>query len=188
MNRPAKPIVCACVTCAFSFLLLSATAVAESTIRYNYLEARYVDVEESDVDGDGFSFGGSYLLNKDIYLRGDYQDVDLDGSADAQILELGIGYRYAYQNMDLIGEINYVDLDGDVIETDSGVLLSAGLRTYLLPKLEARASFNYVTVNDNDTYVQLGADYFLTGKLSLGGTVRLGADVDEFTLGARWYY
>ena len=172
-----------------SFIMTSAqAATADNGIQYSFAELRYVDVEDDDFDGDGFSLGGSFRLNEQYYIRGDYQDLEIE-DVDATVLELGVGYIHPHDKMDLIAEINYIDVDIDVRGgDDDGFLFTGGLRTYLSPKLEGGASINHVTLDDDDTYIQLGANYGLTDLLSVDGSYRLGGDIDELTLGVRYIF
>jgi len=175
----------------FASLMMVGTqaATADNGIQYNFVELRYVDLEldGSSADGDGFSIGGSYRLNGPYYIRGDYQDAEIE-NINIDILELGVGYIFPQDNrIDLIAEINYTDADSDVFD-DDGFLFTGGLRTYINPRLEGRASINHVTFDDDDTYIQLGANYSLTDLLSVDGSFRLGGDVDELTIGLRYIF
>jgi len=165
-------------------------AIADNGIQYTYAELLYVDAELDNANGDGFSLGGSYRINEEFYARGDFQDIEIEG-IDIRAIELGVGYISPYNAMDLIAEVNYVDYDVDVdvdVGDDNGFLLTGGLRTYLAPKLEASASMNYLTIDDNDAYIQLGANYSFTALLSIDGGFRLGSDIDELTIGARYLF
>jgi hypothetical protein len=131
---------------------------------YTYAEARYLlDAEVEDVDGDGFRFGGSFRLTKDIYLFGSYDSVDLDNSdVDITLLKLGGGYIYPINptwdaNFSLAYANAEADGDGDGVDEDEdGYELSAGVRGKVRPEIEVRGELNYLDLDEDDTYFTIG--------------------------------
>lgn len=170
-------------------LFLSTHASAE--ISYDYFELRYVDAEidNSNVDGDGFEIGGSFRINEDFFAVGSYTDLDFDFGFDGTILQIGGGYIHQYKkNIDFIGQAQFVDVDIDPGGSDSGFALAAGVRSHIMPSLEVRGFFNYVDVDDSDTFVELAADYFFTERFAAGGSLDIGGDTDTITLGVRYFF
>ncbi len=170
--------------------LVSPSAIA-AKLQYDYVDVRYVDTEidDTNIDGDGIQIGGSYRLNKEFYLLGDYQDIEFDFGIDASVLRLGGGYIYPFKkNVDLIGEAVFINTDIDVVGDENGFGLAFGGRGYVTPNVEVRATANYVDVDDDDTFFQVGAEYFINDSFSVGGSFTLGGDVDTFALGGRYYY
>ena len=174
-----------------SFLLLSITASfnayaanhAGNGIDYTYAEVRYVDVQ----GGDGIEVGGSYRINQDFYFIGSYQDLDL-GPVSSEILELGGGFIYPHKTVDLAAEVTIIDADTGPA-SDSGFTLAAGGRSFISPEIELRGYVKHVDIfNNSDTFIVLGADYFLNSEISLGLTLDVGSDADEFTFGGRFYF
>ena len=160
---------------ASSLVMVSAqAAVADNGISYNYIDLHYVDLEEDNIDADGLALGGSYRLSEKAYIRGEYQDLEVENRFDLRVIELGAGYIHPYNSIDFIAEINAVDIDADNAGDDDGFRLTGGMRTYFIPDLEGRASVNHDRVGSNDTYFQLGANYRLRGAFSVDGSYDFG--------------
>ena len=156
---------------------------ADSAISYSYGEIRFVDVD----GGDGFEFGGSFRINQEFYAVASFQDLDGDRGGDLEILEFGGGYIRPHNNIDLAAEFTLIDADvsGD---SESGFSLAGGARGFIAPNLELRGYFKYVDIEDNDTFLELGGDYFFADNLSAGATIELGSDLDTVTIGGRFHF
>jgi hypothetical protein len=78
----------------FGFLAFSATAGAQG-FDYNWLAVNYgmVDFDDVNVDGDGFGVDGSFAINEDFHVFGDYKLANLDFGVDATQFSAGIGYN-----------------------------------------------------------------------------------------------
>ena len=178
-------------------LLVQTTAMAQSVqkqnagdLSYDFLELRFVDVDESD--GDGIRFAGSYQIDDEWILVGGLTSVDFDFDVDSTALEIGGGYVWNYsEDFDLVSTVRYVRVDVDTPIgdfDDSGFALSSGIRGFLAPQFEIRGSANYIDVDDSDTYIELAGDYYFSDQVSAGITLELAGDADVFTIGARWYF
>ena len=178
---------------ALSLLLLagiSTSAVQASDVKYNYIEGRYILDAETDnnVDGDGFQLGGSFRINNDFYVIGSYQTLDLDFNNDIDTLKIGAGYILPINGQwDANFSLSLVNRDVNSND-DNGFSASAGVRGMLTPKIEGRAAVNYIDVNDSDTFITLGADYFVLRNLSVGVEADLSGDLDTVSIGARYYF
>ncbi|MCI0517108.1 MAG: hypothetical protein L0Y45_04665, partial [Woeseiaceae bacterium] len=102
-----------------SFLLLmgmSAGAMAQgaansSGLNYTYAEIGYgqVNFDSPDIDGDGFSIGGSFALTDQFHLFGGYATTDLDFDVDATNFDLGFGFNTPLaDNIDVVATLSYV--------------------------------------------------------------------------------
>jgi len=180
---------------ALLFMTSSHAAMADNGLQYSYAQFLYNSAELGIADGSGFSFGGSFQLDTQFYVRGDFQNLNMDEGIDnIRTIELGAGYIHPLGSMDLIAEVNYVDAE---IEYDNrntrdydetGFLFTGGLRTYLAPELEVNASMNHLNLDGHDNYIQLGANYRLTHVLAVDSGYRLGSDIEVFTIGARYIF
>ncbi len=161
---------------------------------YTYAEARYLlDAEIDDLDGDGFRFGGSFRLTKDIYLFGSYDDVDLDDTdVDVSLLRFGAGYIYPINpTWDANFSLAYANAEADgngVNEDEDGFELSAGVRGKVQPEIEVRGELNYLDLDEDDTYITIGGDYYFTPNVSAGLELDLGGDYETMSIGARYYF
>ncbi len=174
-------------------LLLSAamfiSPVQASDVKYNYIEGRYVlDAEVGNIDGDGILIGGSFRLNTDFYAFGNYETLDMDFSNDIDTFTLGAGYIYPLNTMwDANFSFSFVNAEVNSND-DNGFALTAGVRGMMMPKIEGRATLTYIDVDDDDTFVTLAGDYFVSPNLSVGLELDLGADLETVSIGARYYF
>jgi hypothetical protein len=178
-------------------LSIQATAAAQSSqqpetsdLSYSYAELRFVDVDTSG--GDGFSFGGSYELDGQWILVGALTTLDFNNNVDSTLFEIGGGYVWNYSNdFDLVSTLRFVRAEVDTPggdADDSGFALSSGVRVLLTPEFEVRGSVNHINLDNNDTYLQLAGDYFFTDQASVGVSLDFAGDMDNFTLGFRWFF
>ena len=172
-----------------SFVLLGITASFgvyadnhDNGIKYNFAEFRIVDVD----GGDGIEFGGSYRINQQYYAAVSFQNLDI-GPFDFDIMEFTGGYIYPHKKIDMAFEIGLIDADV-VGGSESGFSLAAGGRSFVTPELELRAFVRHVDISGSDTFVELGADYFLNNNVSVGFTLDVASDSDALTFGGRYYF
>ena len=170
--------------------LVGSSPLQASDVKYNYIEGRYIlDAEaDSNIDGDGVRMGGSFRFDQSIYAFGSFQSLDLDFGNDIDILELGAGYIYPLNaNWDANFTAAFVNSEVNN-DDDSGYSLTAGIRGMMTPKIEGRAKLTYIDVNDDDTFITLGADYFFLPNLSVGLEMDLSGDLETTSIGARYYF
>ncbi len=170
-------------------VLVMGTAQAQTattpSLPYNFAELRFVDVDVAG--GDGIKLGGSYLVQNNWLIVGSFSSVSFDNDIDSRTIEIGGGYVWPWQkDWDLVATARYVDIGGDLDE--SGVILEGGLRGFLAPQFEIRGSVNHITAGDNDTFLELGGDYYFTRQFAAGLTLEFAGDVDVFTIGARYFF
>jgi len=178
--------------CAINLMLmagLSVSSVQASDVSYNYLEGRYiVDAEANNVDGDGLRIGGSVRIRSDLYLFSNYETLDLDFNNDIDTFNLGGGYILPL-NAKWDANFSMALVNRDVNNNDdTGFSLAAGVRGMMASNIEGRASLTYIDVNDNDTYITLGGDYFFSKNLSVGIEADLSGDLDTLSIGARYHF
>lgn len=170
---------------------LNATSIQASEVKYDYIEGRYIIDAEPDNfngDGDGLQMGGSFRIDKDFYIFGSYQTLDLDFSNDIDTFQLGVGYvRPVNASWDANFSLALVNVDANSND-DSGFAIAAGMRGMLAPKIEGRAKLTFIDVNDSDTYITLGGDYFFTPKVSVGIEIDFAGDLDVLSIGAKYYF
>jgi hypothetical protein len=178
-----------------SLTVISVMANADNGIRYDYLEFRYTLDAEIDGtiadDGDGIAFGGSIRINDMFYALGDYETLDYDNDIESTVLQLGAGAIFPQEKFDAVAELAFLDVElerGSADNSETGFRLSGGARGYVTPKIEARALLNYVDVEDDDTFITIGADYFYSDTLSFNLLKDLGGDSERLAVGVRYYF
>lgn len=172
-------------------LLATANASASNNLSYDFAELRFIDTEAGSVDGDGFEIAGSYNIQDNWLLVGGFTTLDFN-SVDVTLLEAGGGYVWPQNNQfDLFatGSIVRADIDaGANDDSDTGFRVVGGIRTRFAPNFEGRAELNYIDIEDSDTFIELGGDYYVSPQFAIGGTLDVGSDNDELTIGVRWFF
>jgi len=174
----------------------SAAAGAED-FDYNWLSVGYgmVEFDDINVDGDGFGIDGSYAINEDFHVFGDYQMANLDFGVDATTFSAGIGYNTEMSpTVDAFARLSYeyVEVDMPIFgsDDDSGYGFGVGLRFAAGPAVELDAGINYVDYGSggDDTAIWLGGLYSFTPFFALGLAGSWGDDVSQYSLTGRFYF
>ncbi|MEL7536268.1 MAG: outer membrane beta-barrel protein [Pseudomonadota bacterium] len=175
--------------------VLGATSHAMATdVSYDFFELRFVDAEldDSNADGDGFLIGGSYNVSGNWLIIGSYQTLEFDGDVDLNTLEFGGGYVWPIDpQYDLFatGSIVRAEVDAGTFDDDeTGFRIVGGARAKFTSQFEGRAELNYIDVDDSDTFIRLGGDFYFTPEFAGGVTLDVGGDVDAITFGIRYFF
>lgn len=174
---------------------VSASALAEDKLSYDYIQAAYTDTEiddrNFDVDGDGLGLSGSVSLNDSIFVNAGFANQDFDRGVDVDQWSIGIGgHMPLTANTDLIGTVSYVDVEVDSrfgsADTD-GYGLGIGVRSRVYDNIELEAGIKYVDLDDggDDTSLAFGGRYYFVEQFSVGAGVELADDVSSWNLGVR---
>ncbi len=176
---------------------ISTPALADDRLSYNYIEGMYLDTEIDDgldVDGDGYGVTGSMELTDALFLKASYANQDFDFGIDASRWTAGLGaHTPLANNLDLVGEIGYVDAEidtgfGDV--DDDGYYAGVGLRARVAQHFELEGGLNYIDLDESgdNTTVNLGARYYLTEQFAIGAGVDFDDDVTTWQGGIRFQF
>jgi len=179
------------------FLAFSAAAGAQG-LDYNWLGFGYgqVDLDDVNVDGDGFGIDGSYAINSDFHVFGAYDTANLDAGVDLSRFSAGVGYNTELSNVvDAFARLSYewaeVDVPGLGSDDDSGYGFGVGLRFAATPELEVDGGIKYVDyggANGDDTAFNLGGLYSFTPAFAVGLFGSWGDDVTTYSLSGRFYF
>jgi hypothetical protein len=179
-----------------ALFVFSATAVAED-LNYNFIQGSYgqIEVDDVDVDGDGFGIEGSVALTDRFHLFGGYTTADLDFGIDLNQLEAGIGFNSPIsETVDLIASLAYVSAEVEAAGfgsvDDSGYGLGVGLRAMLTPVLEVNGDIQYVDFGDgaDDTGFGAGFLYSFTERFAAGLSGDWSDDFSSYQLNARMLF
>src|SRR5690606_41036439 len=99
------------VFASIAALGIAGTANAESSFDYSYVELGYVntDLDDFNVDGDGFELRGSLEVTNNIHVFTSYTDLDFDFNIDTNTFEVGGGYAWPVRsNLDVIATVSYL--------------------------------------------------------------------------------
>jgi opacity protein-like surface antigen len=182
-----------------SYLLLmgmSVGAYAEG-LNYTYGEVGYgiVEIDDADVDGDGFNIAGSFALTDEFHIFGGYSTASLDFGIDFNQLELGIGYNTPISNsVDVVATLAYVNVEVEAAgfgsEDDNGFGIGVGLRGMVSPQVELHGGIEYIDLSDSgsDTGFGAGIRYNFTEQFAVGLRGDWTDDVSQITLAGRLYF
>ena len=179
-----------------SLLASSAAAVADGP-GYSYIQGSYgqIEVDDVDVDGDGFGVAGSAALTEHFHLFGGYSTADMGSGVDVNQLEAGVGYNHPVSDtVDVVLSLAYlsaeVDLPGPLSIDDSGYGLGVGLRGMLTPALEVNGELQFVDFGDggDDTGFGAGFLYNFTEQFAAGASGDWTGDISTYQLNARFLF
>jgi hypothetical protein len=167
---------------------VSATAATNSGISYNYLGLQYInqDVDDYDCDQDGLNLYGSLELSSEFFTRASVSDVGGDKGCGSENASIGIGYRASFTSLSSVyGVLSAEKTSVDHGDSDSGLIVAAGIRTYLASSLEGKLELAHHTAFDGDTEISGGLVYWFDPRFAVTGDVSLGSEQKTFAVGAR---
>jgi hypothetical protein len=179
-----------------ALFVFSATAAAED-LNYNFIQGSYgqIEVDDVDVDGDGFGIEGSVALTDRFHLFGGYTTADMDFGVDLNQLEAGVGFNSPIsETVDLIASLAYVSAEVEIpgfgSTDDSGYGLGLGLRAMVTPVLEVNGDIQYVDFGDggDDTGFGAGFLYSFTERFAAGLSGDWSDDFSSYQLNARMLF
>jgi len=168
---------------------LCAPAVFAASPNFNYVEGGYtkLDFDNVNFEPDGFKVSGSASVSNNLFLNGSYTDAS-DG-VDYNHLSLGLGYRVAAaSNTDVYGIVSYEEMELGNFD-NNGYGLTAGVRSFITPNIELDGGLSYIDIDKNDeTYLNLGASYYITHVAAVNVAYRTSDDSDMITLSGRYSF
>ena len=179
-----------------ALLVLAVPAMADG-LSYNYLDGSYqrVDVDSPDIDGDGFSIGGSFELGDNMHVFADYGSTDFDLGIDLNELSIGVGFHTVLTpTLDFVANLAYLRRDAEAngfsLADDSGFGAEIGVRARASDRLELAGFIQYADLGDggDDTSLRGEAWYRFTENFALGLNVGAAEDVLRYGIGARFYF
>lgn len=173
------------------------TVVAESP-NYDFAEIGYVkaDIDNPDIDGNGFGIGGSFGFYENWFMFADYAKFDFDFGIDLSTFDVGFGYHYPLSDTtDLAVSAEYaraeIDESGFGSVKDDGYGVGLLIRSMVSDQFELNGGINYVDFGGNDgddTSFTVGGLYSFTDTVAFGGRIEIGDDINLYQLGFRFYF
>lgn len=189
-------------------LAFSATAVAADGLSYNYAELGYVNsqLDDSDVDADGWGARASVAVHPNFHLFGGYSgqksdDFSLGGAnvdVDVDQWRAGVGYNHAIaDNVDLIANVAYQKVDVDDVtaggvtfdgDSEDGYSTEVGVRGALASNFEGYAMAGYEDFGGDadDFYGRVGAQVKFNPNWGVTGDVKFADGDTEYFIGPRY--
>ena len=180
-------------------LLAVFSSAAADDLNYNFIQFGYDRIELDsdfgfDVDGDGWTLGGSFEVGESWFLFAGYGQADFDFGIDLDQWSAGAGFHTPMaNNVDFVATLGYVTADigaAGVSVDDDGLGASIGIRAMVSPFIELNGAINYTDLGDfgDDTSLSGSAWYNFTEQFALGLGLGLGDDVTEYGIGALLYF
>ena len=180
-------------------LLAVSTAAMADDLNYNFLSLGYERIELDDdfgfdVDGDGWTIGGSFEVGESWFLFAGYGMADFDFGIDLDQWAAGGGYHLPMaDNVDFVATLSYQRADvsaGSLSVDDDGFGASVGIRAMVSERVELNGSINYVDFGDFGDETSFGGSAWLnlTEQFALGLGVSFSDDATEYGLGGRLYF
>lgn len=172
-------------------------------LSYNYVEGRYVntDIDDVDVDVDGYDINASGLIAPNFFLFGSYGQQETEsinnGKLEYTTGTFGLGWRMPLNNqVDLVakGGLLYGEIDGKgsasgLDDDDTGFLLNGGVRALLMPNFEVNGGVTYADVLDDDeTTLDVGAVFSFTPAFAAVAGASFGSDANAYSAGLRFNF
>ncbi len=174
-------------TISIAVLIGGMSIASASDFKYSYIEGVYQDV---DLDGEAYKISGSYGLNSNINITGDYTNGEITnpaGGGDLNFDEatIGLGYHTGISSAtDFTANIKLAEHDNDLTGDDTGYGIGVGIRHMLTDKIEVGSNIDYVDVNDiGDTTFKLNSRYYLNDRASLGLSYSTSSEGNDIILG-----
>ena len=195
MNIKFMPAVSSIMLAAVSFSGITTTARA-ADFNYNLVEGSYESTDFDGPDADIYRLSGSYALNPQLNVLGEYAKGDVDNplaGSDLDLEEFAVGVEFhtgIASGTDLTANAKIVNQDVDVAGDDTGYGIGIGVRHWLMDKVEVDANIDYIDVHENDdTRLKVGARYYLNEAISAGvGYSKSVEDTEVFSGNLRWNF
>lgn len=167
------------------------------TPSYDFFEVAFIkgDIDDPNVDGDGFGLGGSVSVHENWFLFADYSDLGFDFGVDLSLLDVGVGYRMPISDTtDFAIAGSYVKADASSSfgsADDSGYGIAALIRGMVNDQLELNGGISYVDfggTDGEDTSLSVGGVYSFTENVAFDGRIEIGDDVNLYIAGFRFYF
>jgi hypothetical protein len=171
-----------------SLALAGAQAAFAKPHNYTYAGIQFFDqdLDNYNCDQNGLNLYGSLELNQNFFARASFADANGNRGCGSQNLTLGGGYQTAFGSQSSIyGVVSFEDISPDHGDGDSGLILAAGIRTYLMSDLEGKVEVAHHTAFDGDNEIIGGVVYWFDTSLSVTGDVSLGSDQTTLAVGVR---
>lgn len=184
-----------------SLLALSTSAISRE-ISYDFVQGSYESITDSslgvDVDGNAYSFSGSFSISPNIAITALFGSASFDRvfgiEVDATEFDFGItAHTSIASGTDISG--NFSVINGDIEASDgfttastddTGNMISVGIRHMASDNAEIDVGFSRVDIfDDTSNSFGFGARFYANETFSIGIGYSAGDDIDTIILNAR---
>lgn len=166
------------------------TPARAPAISFTHVGLRYmfqdIDKSEFSCDQDGPNVYGSLDIQDGWYARAAFSDVSGDNGCGSTNVQVGGGFHTQFdRNMEMYASLSFESISPDYGDSDSGLILAAGLRGFLTGQLEGGVELMHSTTGDGNTAINGLLAYWFNDAVAGTFDLGLGSDVTTFAIGAR---
>ena len=173
--------------------LLASLSLATHAADFNY---SYGQLGYETGDFEGLVLTGSFDVSKDMFVIARYLDTtnnELGFDVDYSEISLGAGYHMPVnKDTDAVFTVSLTSGDADAVvlgtpvsDSDTGILLTAGVRYNLNTKIELAGGAYYISTFDGDFGVQGEARYNINKNMSAALSYSVGDYLEGFGVNFR---
>ena len=171
-------------------LVIGSAAVATPYITYDYVGLQYTNQKLDDFDctQDGLRGYGSLEIDSNWFALASITDVSGDGCGSTTVAA-GAGYHAEYnKQFDMYGSLRFESTSPDKGDSDSGLIIAAGLRGIIAKNLEGRLELAHHTIYDGETGINGGVAYWFTPVFSATLDLDLNSNGETISAGVRMLF
>lgn len=161
-------------------------------VSYRYVGVRYMsqslDFGAVDCTQDGLVLDGSLPIRDGWFAVGSFGDVNGNPCGSSNV-SVGGGYHTPFNNQfDMFGTLRFETISPDSGGSDSGLILTGGLRGFVSREVEVKAELMHSTTYDGTTSVGVGGLYWFNPSVSGTLDLSLSSDSTTIAVGARFNF
>jgi hypothetical protein len=157
---------------------------------YTYAGVKLISQSLDDYDcrQNGVAVDGSFDLNGQVFFRAGLSDVSGGGCGSTSV-SASAGYRAAWgSNSHVYAVLGANQVSPDRGPSDTGLMLGAGMRGYLVPGIEGYFEVAYRTLGDGDLSLNGGGAYWFNANFAATLDAGISADQNNIAIGGRFTF
>lgn len=165
----------------------SSTRSSSSGVSYTYAGLLYMNqhVKDSSCTQDGIQAYGSLYIREGWFAQASFGDVSGSRCGSSRVAAGG-GYRTPFNDQfDMYGTLQLETISPDDADSDSGLVLTGGMRGFLTQELEGVLELVHSTTDDGQTGINLGGRYWFQSNLAATVDFGLSGDYTMVQIGGR---
>lgn len=172
-------------------LVVLGSGIARADFNYNHIQAGFGEVDD---DAEALFAGGSFSLNRNLFVLGNVFGVDADNGVEGMYLEGGLGYAVPLSpEADLFvnGQILYANFDVPGEDDDIGGIARAGARFTPMANFELEGA---AAMSTNDLLIDDGfgldasARYYFDPRFSAALGFSKDTELDGMFVNVRYHF
>jgi len=165
-----KLIALASLTFISGLAMANEPGKSETGLDYNKIEVDYASAKIGTISNySGYYTSGSFLVNENIYVLGNYASLTKSGESNYEKSNLGLGYRLPIAtNADFLTSISYYSQTYS--GTKTGYNLSLGARAKVSGDADVLGAYSYISAGSvSYNNFSLGVKFNITESIFASG-------------------